>query len=66
MGFLRSKKTAVFCFISGISLITIGVFFTQESSTLNISINSRQAWYYITGIALSVSGVVQFMRDEGI
>jgi hypothetical protein len=66
MRFLKSKKAAAFCFISGISLITIGVFFTQDSSTSNISMNTRQAWYYITGIALSVSGVVQFMRDERI
>lgn len=66
MSSLKSKKAAVFCFISGICLLTIGIFTFQESATIHEPLNSRQSWYLITGIALSVSGVVQFMREETI
>jgi len=66
MGFLKSKKAALFCFISGICLVVIGVYLTQGPSSIHTSLNSRQAWYFISGIALSVSGVVQLMREETI
>jgi hypothetical protein len=64
--FLNTKKAAVFCFVTGICLIAIGAYLTRGSSSFTGELNTRQAWYLITGIALSVSGVVQFMRDETV
>jgi len=66
VNFLNSKKAAFFCFISGICLLALGVYVTPDSGSAQPVLGTRQAWYYITGVALSVSGVVQLMRDETI
>jgi hypothetical protein len=62
--FLKTKKAALFCLITGICLITIGFYLSQDSPFTDQLLGIRQTWYLITGLALSVSGVVQFIRDE--
>ncbi|HMB41842.1 MAG TPA: hypothetical protein VKM37_07650 [Balneolaceae bacterium] len=64
MSFLHSKKAALVCLLSGIFLLGAGYFLTQDSPLLDLSLHTRQTWYLITGLALSISGIVQLMRDD--
>jgi predicted phage tail protein len=64
VSYLNSKKAGIFCLVTGIFLLVAGFYLTQGSPLIDLSLSVRQTWYLITGLALSVSGVVQLLREE--